>query len=245
VGLVGITGIDREARHAVGAKPPRGGGTRLRQREETLEPQGPLQNLGTHPDGVQTAPAQLAGGERKVSGDGLDVDGVPGHQRVHGSTHQRIDVRRAPELQQEMGLEDLQCPLRRLGHGERLHDAFDRPAPQLRQHRPLVDKVVKHRRQWRRGSRVEPHPHNGGARRDDLHFVPGQRPKQVRPTADREVELDSTGRQVPLHVGRVTGALDPDRAHHPRQRRQRQLLDIGVHGQHRDTRTRAEERNRT
>lgn len=44
--------------------------------------------------------------------------------------------------------------------------------------------------------------------------------------ADRKVDLDPAGGQVPLHVRRLTGALDPDGPHHPGQSRQRRALNV-------------------
>jgi hypothetical protein len=60
VGLVGVPHVNRQSRHAVRITPTRGGGAGLSQREEALEPQRPLEDLGTHPRCVQAAAAQLA-----------------------------------------------------------------------------------------------------------------------------------------------------------------------------------------
>jgi hypothetical protein len=68
VGLVGVPHVHRQSRHAVRTTPTRGGGAGLSQREEALEPQRPLEDLGTHPHCVQAAAAQLARGQRQVGG---------------------------------------------------------------------------------------------------------------------------------------------------------------------------------
>ena len=66
--LVGVPHVNRQSRHAVRATPTRGNGAGLSQREEALEPQRPLEDLGTHPHCVQAAAAQLARGECQVGG---------------------------------------------------------------------------------------------------------------------------------------------------------------------------------
>jgi hypothetical protein len=58
---------------------------------------------------------------------------------------------------------------------------------------------------------------------------------------DRKVDLDPARGQVPLHIRRLTGALDPDCPHHPRQSRQRRTLNVRLH--HRHPRTEAPDRD--
>ena len=161
-----------------------------------------------------------------MGGQGADVDRVPGHQRVHGFAHQRIHANRTSKLLQEVSLQEPERPLGHPGPGNRLHEAVHRTSPQLRQAQALVDQVVEHRRNGRRGPRLEPHTHDGGVRRNDLDLRTGQRTDQLGTATDGEVDLDPARGQVPLHVRRLTGALDPDRPHHPRQRRQRRTLDV-------------------
>jgi hypothetical protein len=60
--LVGVPRVNRQSRHPVRTAPARGGGAGLRQREEALEPQRPLEGLAADPYRVQAAAAQLAGG---------------------------------------------------------------------------------------------------------------------------------------------------------------------------------------
>jgi hypothetical protein len=64
----------------------------------------------------------------------------------------------------------------------------------------LVHQVVEHRRERRRGSGSEPHADDGGAPRDDLELRAGQRAKQPRTAADRDVDLNPAGRQMSLYV---------------------------------------------
>ena len=47
-----------------------------------------------------------------------------------------------------------------------------------------------HRRKGWRGPRLEPHTHDGGARRDDLDLRTGQRTNQLGISADRKVDLN-------------------------------------------------------
>jgi hypothetical protein len=68
--LVGVPHVNRQSRHAVRTTPTRGHGASLSQREKSLEPQRPLEDLGTHPHRVQAAAAQLARGERQVGWPG-------------------------------------------------------------------------------------------------------------------------------------------------------------------------------
>src|SRR5215472_7640216 len=72
--LVGVPRVNRQSRHAVRAPPTRGRGAGLSQREKPLKSQRPLEDLGTHPNRVQAASAQLARGEGQVGGQGADVD---------------------------------------------------------------------------------------------------------------------------------------------------------------------------
>ncbi len=76
--LVGVARVNSQSRRAVRTTPTRGSSASLSQREEALEPQRPLEDLGTHPHCLQAAAAQLARGERQVGGQGVDVDRVPG-----------------------------------------------------------------------------------------------------------------------------------------------------------------------
>lgn len=121
--LVGVPRVNRQSRHAVRTTPARGGGTGLSQREKSLEPQRPLEDLGTHPHRVQAAAPQLARGECQVGGQSVNVDRVPGHQRRHGLAHQRIHADRTPELLHEVGLQEHERPPGRPGPGHRLHEA--------------------------------------------------------------------------------------------------------------------------
>ena len=198
--------------------------------------------LGLIPDCVQAAAAQLARGECQVGGQGVDVDRVPGHQRLHGFAHQRIHASRTSKLLQEVGLQEHERPLGCPGPGHRLHEAVPRTSPQVRQAQALVHQVVEHRRKGRRGPRMEPHTHDGGVRRNDLDLRTGQRTNQLGMAADRKVDLDTARGQVPLHVRRLTGALDPDCPHHARQSRQRRTLNVRLHYGH--PRTEVPERDR-
>ena len=121
--LVGVPHVNRQSRHAVRTTPTRGGDASLSQREEALEPQRPLEDLRTHPHCVQAAAAQLARGECQVGGQGVDVDRVPGHQRLHGFAHQRIHADRISKLLHEVGLQEHERPLGRPGPGHRLREA--------------------------------------------------------------------------------------------------------------------------
>src|SRR4029453_5013842 len=73
VRLVGGPRVNRQSRHSVLTPSARGRDARLSQREETLKSQRPLQDLGTHPDRLQTAAAQLARGERHMVIPGVEV----------------------------------------------------------------------------------------------------------------------------------------------------------------------------
>jgi hypothetical protein len=227
--LVGVPRVNRQSRHAVRTTPPRGHGAGLSQREKSLKSQRPLEDLGTHPNCVQAAAAQLARGECQVGGQGVDVDRVPGHQRLHGFAHQRIHPDRISKLLQEVGLQEHERPLGRPGLGHRLHEAVRRASPQLRQAQALVHQVVEHRRKGRRGPWLEPHTHDGGVRRNDLNLRTGQRTNQLGTATDRKMDLDPARGQVTLHVRRLTGALDPDCPHHARQSRQRRTLNVRLH----------------
>jgi hypothetical protein len=132
----------------------------------------------------------------------------------------------------EVGLEHQERPLGRPGAGRRLDEPVGRAAPQVGECQALVDQVVEHRRQVRRGAGPEPHPDRRGARRDDLDRRTGQRADQLRAAADRDVQLDAAGGQVPLPVRLVAGALDPDRAHHAREAGQRRAFDVRIHPRH-------------
>ena len=123
VGLVGVPHVNRQSRHVVRTTPTRGGGAGLSQREKTLKSQRPLEDLGAHPHCLQAAAAQLARGECQVGGQGVDVDRVPGHQRLHGFMHHRIHADRTSELLHQVGLQEHECPLGRPGVGHRLHEA--------------------------------------------------------------------------------------------------------------------------
>ena len=92
--LVGVPCVSRQSRHAVGTTPTGGHDVCLSQREKSLKSQRPLEDLGTHPNCVQAAAAQLARGECQVGDQSVDVDRVPGHQRLHGFAHQRIHADR-------------------------------------------------------------------------------------------------------------------------------------------------------
>jgi hypothetical protein len=222
--LVGVSHVYRQSRHAVRTTPARRHRAGLSQREKSLKSQRPLEDLGTHPNRLQATAAQLARGERQVGGQGVDVDRVPGHQRLHCFANQRI---RTSKLPQEVGLQDHERPLGRAGH--RLHEAVRRTSPQLRQAQTLVHQVVEHRRKGWRGPWLEPHTHDGGVCRNDLDLRTGQRTKELGLATDRKVDLDSARGQVPLHVRRLTGALDPDCPHHPRQSRNRRPLNVRRH----------------
>ena len=113
--LVGVPRVNRQSRHAVRTTPTRGRRAGLSQREKSLKSQRPLEDLGTHPDGVQAAAAQLARGECQVAGQGADVDRVPGHQHPHGFAHQRIRAARTSKLLQEVSLQEPERPLGRPG----------------------------------------------------------------------------------------------------------------------------------
>src|SRR5437762_2543304 len=76
--LVGVPHVNRQSRYAVHTTATRGGGAGLSQRKKSLEPQCPLEDLGTHPHCVQAAAPQLARGQCQVGGQGVDVDWVPG-----------------------------------------------------------------------------------------------------------------------------------------------------------------------
>lgn len=54
--LVGVPHVGGQPGHAVRVAPARGGRPGLGQRQEALEPQRALEDLGTDPDGVQAAP---------------------------------------------------------------------------------------------------------------------------------------------------------------------------------------------
>jgi hypothetical protein len=177
--LVGVPHVNRQSRHAVRTTPTRGHGARLSQRKKSLKSQRPLEDLGTHPDRVQAAAAQLARGECQVGGQGVDVDRVPGHQRLHGFAHERIHADRTSKPMQEVDLQEPECPLGRPGPGHHLHEAVHRTTPQLRQARALVHQVVEHRQKGRRGPWLEPHTHDRGVRRNDLDLRTGQRTNQL------------------------------------------------------------------
>ncbi len=149
--LVGVPRVYRQPSHAVRTTPTRGRGTGLSQREKSLKSQRPLEDLGTHANCVQAAAAQLARGERQVAGEGADVDRVPGHQHLHGFAHQRIEVRRASELLQEVGLQEGERPLGRPRLSHRLDEAVNQTSPELDQANPLIHQVVEHRWKRRRG----------------------------------------------------------------------------------------------
>ena len=121
--LVGVSRVNRQSRHAVCTTPTRGRGAGLSQREKSLKSQRPLEDLGTHPDCVQATAAQLARGECQVGGQGVDVDRVPGHQRLHGLAHQRIHAHRTSKLLHEVGLQEHERLFGRPGPGHRLHEA--------------------------------------------------------------------------------------------------------------------------
>ena len=171
-------------------------------------------------------------------GQGVDVHRVPGHQCLHGRADQRIraDARRncCRRSACRKG-----APARASRSGHRLDEAVHRTAPELAQAQPLVHQVVEHRRKGWRGPGMETHAHDGGVRRDDLDLRTGQRTDQLGMAADRKVDLDAARGQVPLHVCRRTGALDPDRPHHAGQSRQRRTLDVGLHCGHPRTGARA------
>ncbi len=118
------------------------------------------------------------------------------------------------------------------GPGHRLLEAVHRTSPQLRQAQALVHQVVEHRRKGRRGPWLEPHTHDGGVRRNDFNLRTGQRTNQLGMATDRKVDLEPARGQVALHVRRLTGALDPDCPHHPRQSRYRRTLNVRLHYGH-------------
>jgi len=68
--------------------------------------------------------------------------------------------------------------------------------------------------------------------RGECQVRTGQRTNQLGMVTDRKVDLDAARGQVPLHVRRLTGALDPDCPHHPRQSRPRQTLNVRLHYGH-------------
>nr|WP_235716161.1 hypothetical protein [Amycolatopsis sp. ATCC 39116] len=166
--------------------------------------------------------------------------GCQGISAVAGLAHQRIHSPRRAEPAQEVVLQEQE---RTLGRARGLlHQPAGRGAPQSGEVQALVDEVAQRSGQRRCGSRPEPHPDERGAGRDDLDVRTGERAEQLRAAAEREVDLDPAGGQVPLHVRRVAGALDPDRAHHSGQRRQRRPLDVRLPHGHLRSQPRGRER---
>src|SRR5690606_36702641 len=81
--LVGVPDVDREPGDSVRATPARGGGTGLGEREETLEPQRPLQHLRSHPVFVYAAPTQLPNRQCQLRGERVAADRMPRCERAH------------------------------------------------------------------------------------------------------------------------------------------------------------------
>src|SRR5690606_496278 len=101
----------------------------------------------------------------------------------------------------------------------RRHEAVDQPSPQVREIYLLVEQLAGDGRQWGRGSRLKSDAHDGRAWWDDVDLRAGERADQLWPPADGAVDLDSAGRQVPLHVRICAGAVDPDSPHDAGQSR--------------------------
>jgi hypothetical protein len=177
---------------------------------------------------VEAAAPQLGGGDGQVLGKGADLDRVPRHQSSYRLSYQRIGTTCASEGLQEMTLEETERCLRPRRGGHRLAESLGSAAPQLLEAHPRIHEIAEGRREPRRRPRVEPHPHEGRARGDDLDVRASQWADQLWPATDREVEFDTTGGQVPLNVRRPAGALNPDGAHCTGQLGDRRALDVGL-----------------
>lgn len=85
--LVGVSNLNRQSRQSVGPTPTRGRRAGLSKSEKTLKSQRSLEGLGAQPNCVQAAAPKLARGKRQLGGEVVNVDRLPGHQRLHGFAH--------------------------------------------------------------------------------------------------------------------------------------------------------------
>jgi hypothetical protein len=212
----------------------------LRQRDEALEPQRPVQHLRREADRRRAAATELALGDVERGRERADVGRPPGHEPAHRLGDDRVGFAGVRQPRQEPIPQQPQRLGRGGGRRHALAEHRARATEDLVQRHRAVDELGRrHAERRRRRPGTEADADHGRPGRQHLDVRAGPRADDPRDRADAAGELHAAVRNRPVRVGSGVGPdpLDPQARQMRRQPGRRRQLAVGlvVHAVHYDT----------